>query len=44
MSHSALVGPHLEYYVQCWSPHFKNIMEKLERVHINDQKAGEPAQ
>lgn len=44
MSHSALVGPHLEYYVQCRCPHFQNIMEKLERVHGNDQKAGEPSQ
>ena len=29
---SALVGPHLQCWVQCWAPHFKKDEELLERL------------
>ena len=30
---SALVRPHLEYYVHVWSPQYRRYMDPLEHVH-----------
>ena len=28
----ALVRPQLEYCVQCWTPHYKRVVNNMERV------------
>lgn len=33
-----LVRPNLEYCVELWSPHYRKVTDKLERVQRNDTK------
>jgi len=35
---SALVGPHLEHYVQFWVPQFETDRELLQRAHRGTRK------